>query len=659
MRFYRISILALLPIFLFNVLYGQQRVVDSLANKLDYVIGKERVKVLNELADIYPKINIQKAIFYAQEGIKLAETIHYEKGLAGCYGSLGFAYINLDNVKAEQYTNKALNIRRKIKDKSGIASSLNVLGVLNYYEGDYLKSIEYHLDALKRREAIGNPNKIAISYNNIALVNIALENYDTALDYLQKSLKIRTEMGNIGSIAIVKVNIGKIQAQMGNTDEALKTFFETLTLNRQLGNYNSEANSYQNIASIYKTLNQNSKAIDYYDSSLATYYKIKEKNGIANSENGLAEVYKNDKQYDLAIKHAKIALYQANQINSFENRLKAFQTLFFSFDQKKEYQKAYEYLKQYQTAYEKSNNNGKIKKLAKIELNYKLENLQKIQEIQLNNQRAYIYLLVLVVISGAIILILVSKSSKNKKRANRELNIVNSKLYEVNKTKDKFLSIIAHDLRGPYQSTLGLSQFLSDNLDVIEKNDLQEGIKNLHSSLNNQYNLLTDLLKWVELQAGGFNLNTEKIELYGIVDDVIALLGLSAKKKNITLINNVNPNIFVSADKNMIHLVLRNLISNSIKFTPQNGIVEIKTHHKKPMVEICVADNGIGISSDDFIKLFKIDVHYTNKGTSNEEGSGLGLILCKEIIEKHNGSIWVESKVGKGSKFYFTMPVSH
>ncbi len=637
--------------------YAQQNEVDSLIVELGKVSGKEKVVLLNQLADIYPKISIQKSILYAKKGIKLAKEINYEKGLAGCYGSLGFAYINLDNTKASEYTNKALEIRRKINDKSGIASSLNVLGILNYYEGDYLKSIEYHLDALKRREAIGDPIKMAISYNNIALVNIALENYESALEYLHKSLKIRMEAGDISGVAIVKINIGKVQAQMGNTNAALKTFFETLSLNRKLGNHNSKANSYQNIASVYKTLNENSKAVNYYDSSLAIYYKINEKNGIAISENGLAQVYKNNEQYDFAIKHAAIALGYANQINSLENKLKAFHTLFICFEQKKDFRKAYEYLKQYQSAYESSNNNNRIKKLANIELNHKLENLQKIQEIQLNNQKAYIYLLILVVFSGAIILILLSKSSKQKKRANKELNIVNSKLSEVNKTKDKFLSIIAHDLRGPYQSTLGLSQFLSDNLEFIEKTDLEEGIKNLNSSLKNQYNLLTDLLHWVELQAGGFNLNTQQIELFKIVEDVISLLALSAKKKNICLINNVDSNIIVSADKNMLHLVLRNLISNSIKFTAENGVVEIRTAKIESNIEICVEDNGIGISSDDFIKLFKIDIHHTKKGTSNEEGSGLGLILCKEIVEKHNGSIWVESEVGKGSKFYFTIPI--
>ena len=124
-------------------LFGQQKKADSLVVKLGTVSGKEKVAILSELADIYPKINIQKAIFYAEEGIKLSQTINDEKGLAGFYGSLGFAYINLDNFKAENYTKKALEIRRKIKDEPGIASSLNVLGVLSYYEGDYLKSIEY------------------------------------------------------------------------------------------------------------------------------------------------------------------------------------------------------------------------------------------------------------------------------------------------------------------------------------------------------------------------------------------------------------------------------------------------------------------------------------------------------------------------------------
>ena len=637
--------------------YSQQLVADSLINELNFTSGEQKVKILNELADIYQFIDTHEAIRYAEKGIELAKEIGNDKLLAGCYGSVGYAYINLDNSKAAEFTNKALEIRKKITDYAGIATSLNVLGVLHYYEGDYLESIKYHLEALKRREEIGDPIRTATSYNNIALVNIALENYEEALDYLNKGLKIRKETNNKRAIGIIKVNIGKIQMLMGETDQALISFNEVLKINKELGNHKSKANTYQNLASVFKVLKQYSTSINYYDSSLTIYNSLDEKNGIANVQNGLAEVYQSTNNYNSAINHSLIALENSNKINSLENKVIALKTLYTCFEQKSDFRNAFNYLSQHKKANEELKNDEKIKKLAKIELDYKLEQMRKEQEEKLRNQRLFIVLLVFILFLGTVIIFQLIRNSKQKRIVNEKLDNLNKKLNEANKTKDKFLSIIAHDLRGPYQTTLGMAQFLTDNFETIKEIELKENVKKLNRSLNNQYNLLNDLLKWAELQGGGFSLEKEKIKLSEIVNDLYLLLELTAKKKNITLKNKVNDNVIVYADKNMLGLVLRNLISNSIKFTDSNGKVEIVADIINNKIQICVEDTGIGISTNDIENLFKIDIHHTNRGTSNEEGSGLGLILCKEIVEKHNGTIWVNSEKGKGSKFFFAIPI--
>ena len=658
MKLYRLLVIIIITLLFVGKSYPQQSEADSLIHVLKLASGDEKVNILNNLADIYQFIDTHEAISYAQKGIELAKSIGYDKGLAGCYGSLGYAYINLDNQKAAEYTNEALNIRRRIKDEAGIATSLNVLGVLYYYEGDYLKSIEYHLEALKRREKIGNPLKTATSYNNIAIVNIALENYDAALNYLYKGLEIREATNNQRAIGIIKVNIGEIQALTGKTNEALESFFVALTINKKLGNYKSLANTFQNIASVYKTLNEFSISLNYYDSASALYSKLEEKNGFANVENGVAQVYKSIEKYEYAISHAEKALEHSNKINSLENKVIALETLYSCYFIKKDYKKAYEYLSQHKIALDELKNNDKIKKLAKVELEYQLEKIKTEKEEELNNQKIFIILLVLIVLFGLVILTLLIRNAKNKKIVNDELNQLNLQLSEVNKTKDKFLSIIAHDLRGPYQTTLGLSQFISDDFEALGKDDLKGSIKNLNSSLKNQYNLLNDLLHWAELQGGSFTLETEKIKLIESVSNVNSLLQLAAQKKNIKLFNNVNDDIFVSADKNMLHLVLRNLISNSIKFTTKDGYVKVTSEIKNGDIHICVEDTGIGIPKDEYNKLFKLDSHYSKKGTSNEEGSGLGLILCKEIVEKHGGKIWVESEINKGTKFFFTLSIN-
>jgi PAS domain S-box-containing protein len=243
-----------------------------------------------------------------------------------------------------------------------------------------------------------------------------------------------------------------------------------------------------------------------------------------------------------------------------------------------------------------------------------------------------------------------------RKQAELQLAKYAEQLKALNDTKDKFFSIIAHDLRGPFNILLNLSDILTSEIDTLTKDEIKGYNNELRISLTKQYELLINLLDWSKMQDGRFSLKSQIVLLHKEVSNVIVSLALSASNKGIELINNVEENISVFADINMLQLVLRNLISNSIKFTKKNGWVAVAAVKNGMFVEVVVSDNGIGISEEDLNKLFKIDVSYSTKGTENETGTGLGLMLCKEIIEKHNGKIWVESKLNKGSKFIFTLP---
>ncbi|MDR3609658.1 MAG: PAS domain S-box protein [Ignavibacteriaceae bacterium] len=225
-----------------------------------------------------------------------------------------------------------------------------------------------------------------------------------------------------------------------------------------------------------------------------------------------------------------------------------------------------------------------------------------------------------------------------------------------NATKDKFFSIIAHDLRSPFNTLIGLSEILAHDIDSLSKDDIIECSRNINSALRKQYELLTDLLNWSRLQTNNFELNSDTVVLRDEVNKVIGALNLTAKQKGIEIINSIEDGVTVFADVNMLRLVLRNLITNGIKFTNKNGSVALSAAKKDNFLEINVADNGIGLVKSDVMKLFNND-HYSTYGTLNEKGTGLGLLLCKEIIEKHGGKIWVESELNKGSKFIFTIPI--
>ncbi len=652
-------------IFLFSFLliitakqYPQQSVADSLEKQLHNLSGEEKVITYDELADIYQYINTQRAIEFANKGAKLAKEINYPKGLASSYGSIGYCYINLDNAKAIEFTQKALEIRRKIGEKAGIATSLNVMGVIYYYQGDYLKSIEYHLKAMKMREEVGDENKMATSYNNISLVYLGLEDYETALKFLNKALAIRLKTNNVKGYAIIKGNIGDIYSRMGKYDKAIEYLNDALRLNKESGNKKSEAGTYLIFARIYAEKNDDILASENYKLAINLYKEMDEKHGISEGENGLASIYFRQGKIELAITHALTALDYAFTINSLVNIVRASNVLQDSYSKLGNFKKAFEYLTIYTNSSDSLKISDKIKKLAKTEFDYKIQEIREQQQVEIDSQKNFIKWLSITLVLGFIIIILIIFGYFHIKRINRQLNDLNSELKDLNYTKDRFFSIIAHDLRGPFHALLGLSEALSDDIDELSNDEIKEYNKDINTSLKRQYELLNNLLHWSRLQNASFALSLEKVCIFDEINETIQTLELAAANKDLTINNNVDKSICVNADKTMIQLVMRNLLSNSIKFSLKNSTINISSEKIDGRVKITVSDSGVGIPSKDLDKIFKIDVQYSTTGTMEEKGTGLGLTLCKEIIEKHGGGISINSELDKGTDVSFTLKVN-
>jgi PAS domain S-box-containing protein len=244
-------------------------------------------------------------------------------------------------------------------------------------------------------------------------------------------------------------------------------------------------------------------------------------------------------------------------------------------------------------------------------------------------------------------------------KKNAEVKLINyaEELEELNQSKDKFFSIISHDLRSPFNALLGISEYTTKFFDNLSKEDIKESIENMHSSAKKVYNLIQNLLEWTQIQTGGLEFEKSKIDLCEISKSILELYEETAKSKNINLTTNISNSIFLYADQYMIETILRNLVSNGIKFTHPTGSVSINAAVKSNLVEVTVEDNGIGITPENKKNLFNIDKQCRMDGTAKEKGTGLGLILCKDFIEKSNGTITVESNLNKGSKFTFTVPL--
>ncbi|MCX6174918.1 MAG: PAS domain-containing sensor histidine kinase [Ignavibacteriales bacterium] len=239
---------------------------------------------------------------------------------------------------------------------------------------------------------------------------------------------------------------------------------------------------------------------------------------------------------------------------------------------------------------------------------------------------------------------------------NNQLKISEEELKNANASKDKFFSIIAHDLRSPFSSLLSFSEFLVDDIDELPKEDIKSFAEKIHESAKNVFTLLENLLQWSKIQSGKIPYQPSNFNISFKINQIISLLTDNATNKKIHLVNEVSPNVVVFADEDMISSVIQNLLSNAIKFTNESGSVLFRSLIKASSVDISVTDTGVGIKEEDLPKLLRIDVHHTTYGTKDEKGSGLGLIICKEMIERNRGKIHVESKVGVGTTFTFTLP---
>ncbi len=231
-------------------------------------------------------------------------------------------------------------------------------------------------------------------------------------------------------------------------------------------------------------------------------------------------------------------------------------------------------------------------------------------------------------------------------------------LLQLNADKDRFISILSHDLRSPFSNLLGLSDILTEDIRQLNIDEIEKLANQIKSTARSAFNLLEDILLWARTQQGRIPFNPQSISFRDICMNILELLNPNAYAKNLTINYLAQDETNIFADIDMIKTVLRNLLSNAIKYTNIGGEININADENSENIIISVSDNGVGIAPGDLTKLFNISEVLSTRGTENEEGTGLGLLLCKEFVGKHGGKIWAESEVGKGSEFKFTLPVS-
>jgi signal transduction histidine kinase len=610
---------------------NEQKIIDSLNIELNKEIeDTAKVKIINQIASTYLYINPDIALKKSNLGLKLAQKTNYKKGIIT-------SYINL--------------------------------GIINCVKSDYTKGLDFLYKALTIAEEINEKQKLTLIYNDLGLVFNFQKKLTKALFYYNKGLELSIETKNKPYISTCLINIGDIYLQQKEFQKALSYFNRALVLTKELKKSEDIGLNLTNIGICYIGLKNYTKGIALMNESIKT---INEENNFYNGYN----------TQHLGIVYYKLSLTEENKstkenyisisIQNFEKSIRIFNLYHSDIDIQESYynlSKVNKLKGDYKNALNNFEKYTSIKntifseenktKLAHLESQREIELRDKkieIQNLKIKNDSRKVYLLITTTGAIATLLGLFFWLYLTKRKSNSQLEEKNKTISNINKQKDKFFSIIAHDLRGPFIGFLGLTELLAEDIDDMRKEEIQFAAVNMRSSALNLNKLLENLLEWSRMEQGLISFSSQENLLLPIIKECVDTFDATANKKEIKILTDIREDITIFTDYNILQSVIRNILSNAVKFTPNGGTIIIKGKEDKIKTTVSITDSGIGMDENILQNLFQLDIKTNRTGTENEPSTGLGLILCKEFIEKLGGKIWVESAENLGSTFYFSFP---
>lgn len=710
-----IKFYCLIIILLFASFINAQSIIDSLKTELLNIKNQDsEISLTIDIAEQYTDINIDSSLVYLNRAENmLKENPH--PYLKGKYHKVYGRYLwreNKNNEAISQYKH-SISIFTEIDSLSGIPHIHNLIGNCFKDIAEHDSALHYFQISMSEIDSANNLSLLAANYNNIAIVYDEINRPDEALSYYLTALTIFRKLKQYKSAAITLNNIGLVNLNLANHYKAIECFKESIEYNLVSEDVYNLCLSYNSLGLAYKDLREDKKARFYlteainkseeagftglvaqskhnlgtvfyqvqkYDSAIVMYEQsliICKEMGIARgiilNQINIGEAYLDVEKFNYAESNLLEALNmsETNNINSFI--INIYQSLFTIYERSGNFKKAMEYHNLYDVIRDSLDVVERTNKLNELQTKYEteqkeLENQQlkdqnKINELTIVRQRiVMIATFFIVLLSLVILTLLIIAKAKRKKRLallqekNKQIEEKSLQLKKSNETKDKLFSIIAHDLRSPFSSLLGFSSLLNEEVKSDNFNNVKLYSKQLLNISSNTFELVDNLLNWARSQQAMIKTETTSITLADLAKNTISVLMSKAEEKNINIKVSIDPETKVLSDNNMLMVVLRNLISNAIKFTYKGGMIEIGCVEKESHYIIFVKDNGQGIDQGVKDKLFKNNEGHATPGTESESGSGLGLLLVSDFVKKLGGKIWVESTPNKGSTFSFTIP---
>jgi signal transduction histidine kinase len=616
---------------------------------------------------------LEEALYSASLKLEQAREIMDGSKTASALRNLGLLHLNRvhDYEKAMDFFVQALAIEDSLNLESQRALTLVAISRVFEVVGDYYKSAQFLGHALKLNQAERDINSQATILINLGKVNASMGNLDEALRNYEQVLKYRVDIDRKFEAEALS-NLAHVFSIQGNYSRALDHHKKALRITRAVKDRYAEALSLNNIGVLYEMMKNEEKSLANHQVALEIRQALKDQRGIAQSYNHIGWWYHRHNDPDKAITIGKLALENGLASQAQEQIFKSYELLSQSYKGLGDYKNGLHYKELSLAIHEFMQNEKHERQLLETQNRYVLEKketeIEKLDALRLERekeiaaQKKFRNILFLLVGMVLIIALLVLYLYLVKRRSNRVLEVAknevqkqNVRLQQLNHTKDKFFSIISHDLKGPLNSLTSFSHLLIEHTDSMSKEEIQLLARDLDKSVKNLYTLLENLLEWSRSQTGNIDFTGEVFDLSELLKSNKSLLESQARHKNIRITLTAAA-CHVKLHKPSINTVLRNLISNAIKFTPEGGSIGVTLQTSDKGISVAVSDNGVGMSAEVVAKLFRIDTKHSTKGTANERGTGLGLILCREFIEKNGGTLSVSSESGKGSVFTFSFP---
>lgn len=649
-----------------------QHTIDSLENLLNQNIQDSvRINILLSLSSEHRYLDFSKSKAYAEQALKLSTDKNLNRKQVRANQILGSLYsLAGDYTSALKYDNHALQLSMASTDSSFVAFNYNAIANDYYDLGEYDEAYFYFTASYRIAYNLKDSLFMATALHNVGRVFKSLGQYDRAMDHLNLSKRMSEAIKDYVGIAHSYDEIGDVLLRKGEYDSALTILMISLAKTKQLKEFILEPKTLTKIATIFLHKGDYTKALMYYDSTSAFHEKTGNSFGVAEVELGRGLVYLKQKKYDEAQKLIGISAGIAQKINARLLEIQCYNQLSSLWEMKGDYKTSLGYFKRYKLLEDSLFSQETQEKLLRDQVRFETESKdsqiavlskqQVAQKGEIRKQEFVRNILVVVMALSVILLVTVYRSGQRRRQINmlllqhqEDMEKRSEELERLNQVKDKFFSIISHDLRSPINALAGMLNLMDKG--AVSEQDMPKHIRELKDRFNHTRTLLNNLLDWTLLQMDKLNLQASKIDLHKIVDENIELLS-SLHEKQIKLNNAIPQDFLAFADSNTVNLVIRNLMTNAMKFTNEGGEVKISAEDKGNELLVSVKDNGIGIRPEVLAILFDKTAPYTTRGTANEKGTGLGLILCKEFVEKNGGKIWVESGNGTGSTFCFTLP---